>query len=950
MTPKKRHRARVFGAAILLQLLGTAGARAIEPQNSPTGRKEPFPHEQQLLRTANIDPFGPWHDHEQTSPSNEDPAAILQQAVHLADLYNWADAAPLFERAEELYKSRSDSRNALYAHLGKIRSTMEQLALPEVSAELGAELETDPLLQSDKQLRLFCLVVKGDIDGEIDATPSRRDWEEALQIATELGDAKWKNRVSGEIGFAMFLQGDVMSARQKVAGALIGASALRDAGAQMRYLAAIGTALVFLGSYDDGISYFDKASKIAQANPDAGYPFLIESGRVQALKGMGKLEDAQRLADEIIAQARAHQKHVKETQALITASTIARAKHDDDQAIGNLQNAIDLADRGGYKRLLTHAQFELADIYRSQGRMAEAEELVSIAAQITLRIGDIYLVPGRLQALGDLEVSQRQYDEADATYDRASDILDTMIGNVTATSAKSGLITAMSEIYTKHFALLIDELHNTAKGYSVLERARGRVITDLLMSGKRPDTPQEREIEREIGRLNLDLSKAKTKDEIRKIRDRIFLAEQARWLAPGSNSWKSHPMDPIALDTVKRSLSANEVVLEYVLADPRSYCLAITRDNVHVVELPSRRTIETLVVAFLTKIKAKQSASAEANQVYNALLKDIAETTKEHWIIVPDGRLHLLPFDALQDKNGQYLVNSHTITYAPSASSVYLMNSDPLLRRRPKYSLLAVGGISYDQRPDVSKLAITAGYVRGGLSELPGSKQEVLAAIAALNSRSNTLLLGSEGTESAFKHAQLDEFEIIHLAVHGVADEKHPDHAALMLLSDPAAGEDGILQPFEIMQLHTNAEVVVLSACDTAVGRLQGEEGISNISQAFLLAGARNVISTLWSTDDIFSSYLMKRFYARLAASATIASSLTGAKREVLRTYGKEAVPYYWAGFTLEGLGNHPISSMHSTRHTHANAHARQATQVAHAKGQSEDSQKHPQAGPGAAH
>src|SRR5260370_25006540 len=212
-------------------------------------------------------------------------------------------------------------------------------------------------------------------------------------------------------------------------------------------------------------------------------------------------------------------------------------------------------------------------------------------------------------------------------------------------------------------------------------------------------------------------------------------------------------MDPIALDTVKRGRTADEVVLESVLADPRSDCLAITRDNVHVVALPSRQTIETLVVAFLTKIKAKQSASAEGNQVYNALLKGIAETTKEHWIIVPDGRLHLLPFDALQDKNRQYLVNSHTITYAPSASAVYLMNSDPLLRRPSKYSLLAVGGIPYDQRPDVSKLAVTAGYVRGGLSELPGSKQEVLAAIAALHSRSNTLLLGSAGTESAFKHA-----------------------------------------------------------------------------------------------------------------------------------------------------------------------------------------------------
>jgi CHAT domain-containing protein len=152
------------------------------------------------------------------------------------------------------------------------------------------------------------------------------------------------------------------------------------------------------------------------------------------------------------------------------------------------------------------------------------------------------------------------------------------------------------------------------------------------------------------------------------------------------------------------------------------------------------------------------------------------------------------------------------------------------------------------------------------------------------------------------------------------------------------------------MQLRTNADVIVLSACDTAVGRLQGQEGIANISRAFLLAGARSVISTLWSTDDIFSAYLMKRFYARLAAKSTIASALTGAKRDVLRTYGEEAIPYYWAGFTLNGLGNHSISSMRSTRHTYADPHTGKTIKLTRTKRQTEDSQQHPEAGPGAAH
>ena len=145
----------------------------------------------------------------------DDPDVFLKKALHMGDLYNWADAAPLFTEAEQLYKARGDSRNELYAHLGRIRSTMEQLSLPEVSADLGAELDKNPLLQTDKELRLFCLMVRGDIDGEIDAVPMRRDWEAALKIAQALGDKKWENRASGELGFSLFLEGDMAAARQK---------------------------------------------------------------------------------------------------------------------------------------------------------------------------------------------------------------------------------------------------------------------------------------------------------------------------------------------------------------------------------------------------------------------------------------------------------------------------------------------------------------------------------------------------------------------------------------------------------------------------------------------------------------------------------------------------------------------------------------------------------------
>ena len=140
-----------------------------------------------------------------------------------------------------------------------------------------------------------------------------------------------------------------------------------------------------------------------------------------------------------------------------------------------------------------------------------------------------------------------------------------------------------------------------------------------------------------------------------------------------------------------------------------------------------------------------------------------------------------------------------------------------------------------------------------------------------------------------------------------LSGQERPDQAALILLSDPSAGEDGILQATEVLQLQTNADLVVLSACDTAAGRLQGAEGIANLARAFLLSGARSVVATLWQIDDTFSSTMMQQFYKHLVSGKSVGEALTLAKRDMMTTYGDVAVPYYWAGYTLEGVGNNFI-------------------------------------------
>jgi tetratricopeptide (TPR) repeat protein len=653
-----------------------------------------------------------------TPSPGQDPAQLaLERALRLADVYNWSDAAPFFAEAERLFVSLGDTRNAFYARVGLIRGTMEQRSLPEISNWLANELSANELLQAEDELRLFCLVVKGDIEGELDAGPMRRDWQAVLQLAQKLGNQKWVNRASGEIGFAAFLEGDLAEARNLVAGTLMHASKTGDVGAQIRYLAAIGTGLVLTRSPSESLPYFEKAAGLSKQHGDVGYPFLVHEGRVMALKALGRLADARVEADRVLHQARSRQKHVKECQVLITSARISLAQNEYDRAASELDQAIKLADAGGFKRLLADAHAVLADVYIAKGDLPKAEAIASIAADLTQSSGELYLVPGRLELVARVKVLRGKHTEADRVYRHAADFVDAMLAKAPP-SAKTSLIIAMSDIYAGHFALAAGKLNRPALAFEIVERARGRVTTDLIRTGMRETPDEAREVERQISELHLQLTGAKTRAEVRRIRDRIFLAEQSRWVLP--NTWRDQVRQaaPVKLADLQRTLSPKDMLLEYVLAEPTSFCLTVTRDQVRIVTLPERSRIEALINDYVQAVKAKRAVHALGQRIHSALLGGVPGLrTHTRLIVVGDGYLHLLPFDPLVDTAGRFLVRTHTVTTATSATAPYLQGDDghPGLYGN---SILAVGGIPYETGT-TPKIALFRRGSGGALGNLP---------------------------------------------------------------------------------------------------------------------------------------------------------------------------------------------------------------------------------------
>ena len=466
------------------------------------------------------------------------------------------------------------------------------------------------------------------------------------------------------------------------------------------------------------------------------------------------------------------------------------------------------------EKIIPELQSELSNLYRLSGNLPKAEEFASEAATSAQSFGIIPQIPRFLGVLAEIQIDQHKYIEADHTYDRAAAIQDVMIGNADSVLGKTALIKGASDLYAKHFALIAEHSGDVAKAFAILEQVRGRVMTDLLMSGAKA-SPEAVAAEHKIAELRLNLMSAHSDQDIAQLRDAIFLAEQSRSITPEISILKAKEHQTITLAQLQNSLSPSEAVLEYVVDDPASYCLIVTRKSYRIAKLAGKETISPAVAAYLKEVKAKHPARAEARKLFQLLLEPIPEAqTKEQLIVVRDGQLHLVPFDALINQHDRTWLNPKRWITRHRQPVFYLLRTAER-PKNPNQGLLAVGGVPYG-RSNLKETAVTRGYSDAGLSDLPSSADEARAAVAALPNRLNALLVGNKATETAFKKST--NHSMFHLAVHAIANEARPDRAALVLLSDPINGEDGFLQTSEVVQLPLNADLVVLSACDTAVG------------------------------------------------------------------------------------------------------------------------------------
>lgn len=507
---------------------------------------------------------------------------------------------------------------------------------------------------------------------------------------------------------------------------------------------------------------------------------------------------------------------------------------------------------------LTDAASAYRDLGQSERSLASALEAIEIGEEIETRVaGD-----ARQRALSSRHVL-RAYEEA----------------------AQSALVQ-----------------NDAAAALALLERARARVLSDIVEHG-RPGAmreanaaldAEERRLEQEMGRLNLDLARAASRDAVEQKLRKARAAHASFVDGRHAREERTRSMRT-RLDAAKlgEHLPRRTAAIAYLVAEERLHVFLVragqpvTHRAVTVKLEEVQRSVDDLA-GMVARRDLRVAASSR--RMYDVVIAPIESELRDvdNLLIVPDRMLWRVPFAALLDANGRFVAERFAIVHAPSISYFAAVSAPaPRSHVHPagSSSLLAIG----NPRRDSS-------------DALPDAEREV-DAIAALYNPA-LVLKASDATEARAKAAMRDA-RIIHFATHALLDDANPMYSRLALANGADDGDDGWLESWEVARLDLDADMVVLSACETARGRIGGGEGVAGMAWSFFLAGARSTVATQWKVASDTTSRLMIAFHRALRAPAGDGSFRKAAalRDAQLRFIRDDAVghPFFWAGFVLLG-------------------------------------------------
>ena len=589
------------------------------------------------------------------------------------------------------------------------------------------------------------------------------------------------------------------------------------------------------------------------------------------------------------------------------------------------------------------------------GRVADAERLVGgpitiseTPARIRLADARVKLARGRLSAAlaaavviesaGDSEMEQWQQwqvrtlagkalrglgraSEAKLELRRAIDLLEAERATLPAGALdRAAFFAGKLEPYRELLDTLLAE-HRPREAFAIAERMKGQALQEALALGRVDLSPtmsgEERERERGLEERVTALNRALLASPAAADQDMSAELGAARQALEQfrADLFLRHPQvaarrlsDHDPLLAAAEALPIGAAALEFVVLDQRTVGFLLRHDaeraeriDVETFEVPIRQEdLERRVVALTQALERRDPAFAShARTLYDLLLRPAEQRFRAArcLIVIPDGVLWRLPLQALSDREGVPLLERVAVYSAASLGMLAQRQHQPDTQAAVGPTTLLALGDPLIAAPNAERVHATQ---RGtNLGALPEAAEEVRAIGALYGTAQSNVRVGPEDSEQLVKEEGA-KFDVLHVATHGLLDDGAPMFSALVLAAGPESREDGLLEAGEIADLRLHARLAVLSACETARGKIAPGEGVIGLSWAFLAAGVPTLVVSDWKTDSAASGTLMVDFHRRLLAGAPVAEALRQAEL-ALRRDPRYRHPYYWAPFVAIG-------------------------------------------------
>lgn len=763
-------------------------------------------------------------------------------------------------------------------------------------------------------------------------------WQQANDLSTEINDVVNLRRYPWRIGNIYFLLGDLPEARQQFEAGLQLSLEADDKEMQAIYLSRIGDVFAAQNQSDQAIAYYKKLEQIEgiAKTPalqlfllDLTYPFYLKTGQYQK---------AQEAIEQALLQAEQLSDAERKLRALNSAGELYLRLNTPMKAVSQYKEALQFAkDRNSPLHAWT-ASAGMAAAYRQMNQPAQAREFYLEAIEIMEDVRS--RLTAEEEKVGFFQDKVKIYKDLIAT-----------------------LIELHGKEPAKSYDAEAFDYAERARGRAFLDLlAEAKVNLDQSLEPALLEKRQI--IQNEVSRINSELVAERSKESSKQDSVTLPRLEKAlrdaneqldNWVREVKLSDPRYAAlkfpEPIKLPEAQKLLNEQSAMLAYSLGEKESFLFAVTHDSYKVFNLKSSADIRQQVEILLGAINGKWHSNSfknSARELYQSLIEPAKELLagKKDLIVVADESLHRLPFEALlaaqpegNSAQWHYLVKDFAVSYAPSVSVLAFLKTRPQLAA-PK-DFVAFGDPIFgkdDQMNGQAKMLASAnknhrglsakpervgfwrklfgsftGGTRGASNEqlqfkrLPFSRSEAMEIASLFPAGKADLFLDKNATEENAKTKDLlGQYGIVHFSTHGLPNEDRPRFSSL-ILSSPVKGqsnsetiEDGWLSAYEIFNLKLKANLVVLSACETGLGKEVKGEGLMSLTRAFIYAGAPSVVVSLWKVNDAASKDLMVAFYRHLRGDEKISYS-EALRRAQLEMIGKGNAPKFWAPFVLVG-------------------------------------------------